>query len=143
MVIEIEGVHATRYLYWSGKEPAFAKHLKTWGEAGTVKLKIKATPKVADRGVQCMFVGYAIDHEGDCYRMRGPNTSRIHETRDIIWMQRMFYQQQLPEANLALDPIEFQVHDKVVREGVDNGNDNGNKAENDFDESDDDDDGGG
>jgi hypothetical protein len=90
MVIEIEGVHATHYFHWSGKEPAFAKHLKTWGKAGTVKLNIKATPKAADREVQCMFVGYAIDHEGDCYRMWDPNTSGIHETRDIVWMRRMF-----------------------------------------------------
>jgi hypothetical protein len=49
------GVIDTRCVHWGGKNPAFAKHLKTWGEAGSVKLKIKATPKVIDRGVHPLF----------------------------------------------------------------------------------------
>ena len=78
--MEIDGVTATRYVYWGGTNLAFAKYLKTWGEAGTVKLKLTATPRAADRGVQCMMVGYALEHDGDCYRMWDPNTSRLHET---------------------------------------------------------------
>jgi len=46
----------TRYV---GKIPSFAKHLHTWGEAGTVKFKTATTAKLADKGVQCMFIGYA------------------------------------------------------------------------------------
>jgi hypothetical protein len=48
MPITIDGTTATRYEQWGGKNPAFTKHLKTWGESGTVKLKIKATPRVTD-----------------------------------------------------------------------------------------------
>jgi hypothetical protein len=48
MLVTIDGVTATRYEQWGGKNPGFAKHLKTWSEAGTVKLKFKATPRVAD-----------------------------------------------------------------------------------------------
>jgi hypothetical protein len=47
--------------------------------------------KLEDRGVQCMFVGYALNHEGDCYRMWDPITSRVHVTRDIVWLKRMFF----------------------------------------------------
>ena len=83
MPIDIDGKMETSYVHWCGHNPSFFKHLKTWGEAGTVKLKIKATSRVADRGVQCMFVGYALDHDGDCYRMWDPHTSRVHESRDI------------------------------------------------------------
>jgi hypothetical protein len=62
----IGDVTTTRYKHFCGKNPKFAKHLRTWGEAGAVKIKTKTTPKLADRGVQCMCVGYAKDHEGDC-----------------------------------------------------------------------------
>jgi hypothetical protein len=55
MSIDVGGVIDTRCVHWGGKNPAFAKHLKTWGEAGSVKLKIKATPKVIDRGVHPLF----------------------------------------------------------------------------------------
>jgi hypothetical protein len=71
--------------------PAYAQHLHTWGEAGTVTIKTTMMPKVRDRGVQCMFVGYAVKHPGDTYRMWDPVTGGIHETRDIIWLRRMYY----------------------------------------------------
>jgi hypothetical protein len=75
--VEINGKISSRYDHWSGgKEQKFARHLRTWGEVGTVKTKSLATPKLADRGLQCMFVGYALDHSGDCYRMWDPNTGR-------------------------------------------------------------------
>jgi hypothetical protein len=121
MMIKIDRVVATRYVRWAGgKNPSFTQHLKAWVEAGTVKLKIKATPRVADRGVQCMFVGYAVNHDGDCYRMWDPNMSRIHETRDIIWLRCMFFQHKLPATDLTMDPIEFSAPDSGAREGVDN-----------------------
>jgi hypothetical protein len=63
----VDGRTTTRYKHFCGKNPKFAHHLCTWGEAGTVKTKTKTTPKLADRGVQCMFIGYAKDHEGECY----------------------------------------------------------------------------
>ena len=47
-------------------------HLRTWGEVGTVKTKTATTPKLAEKGVQCMFVGYAHNHAGDWYRMYNP-----------------------------------------------------------------------
>jgi hypothetical protein len=54
------------------------KLLRTWGEAGTVKVKTKTTPKLADQSVHCMFIGYADDHDGDTYRMWNPKTERVH-----------------------------------------------------------------
>ena len=52
--IKIDDKTATRYIHWCGKNPSFANHLRTWGEAGTVKIKTKMTPKLSDRGVQCV-----------------------------------------------------------------------------------------
>ena len=50
-VIKLNDKLMSRYEHWCGKNPHFVNHLRTWGEAGTVKLKIKGTPKVTDRGV--------------------------------------------------------------------------------------------
>ena len=68
-VVEIDGIRAMRCLHWKGTVPKFAKHLRTWGEAGTVTLKTDSTSKPKDRGVHCMFVGYSLMHDGDCYQM--------------------------------------------------------------------------
>jgi hypothetical protein len=38
-----------------------------------------------------MMVGYATDHEGDCYIMWNPETSGVYTTRDIMWLNRFFY----------------------------------------------------
>ena len=90
-VIEVNGKTANRYEHWCGKLPKWVDHPHTWGESGTVKVKTSTTPKIADRGIPCMFVGYSKDHDGDCYDMWYPKTSRIYTTRDVIWLRRMYY----------------------------------------------------
>ena len=90
-VINIDGKEDTRYKHRFARNPAFADHLRIWGEAGTVKTKTATTPKVADRGVQCLIVGYALNHHGDCYRMWNPKTNYVYETRDVIWLRRMYF----------------------------------------------------
>ena len=42
--VAIDGITKPFVEYWSGKIPAFAKHLRTWGKAGVVKIKTKTTP---------------------------------------------------------------------------------------------------
>ncbi len=37
------------------------------------------------------FVGYADGHAGNCYRMYNLVTSRVCETRDIIWCGQMYF----------------------------------------------------
>ena len=108
-VIEIDGKKATRYVHRDGKNPGFVNHLRTWGEAGIVKTKGTMTPKLKDRGVPCMLVGYNPNSGGDVYRMWNPTTNRVHNTRDVLWLKRMYYQ---PPAN-RIPPIE-------AREGVAN-----------------------
>jgi hypothetical protein len=76
-VTDIDGKVATRYEHWCGKLPKWVKHHRTWGECGTVKVKNETTPKKADRGISCMFVGYSKDHDGDCYDMWYPKTSKV------------------------------------------------------------------
>lgn len=62
-----EGKMDTRFMHICISNPKFIAFMRTWGEAGTVKIKTKTTTKVENRGVHCMFVGYSLDHPSDCY----------------------------------------------------------------------------
>ena len=75
-VVEVNGVTKTRYEHFVGQNPMFAKHVPTWGEAGTVKIKTSTSPKLNDKGTHCMFVGYTYNHPGDCCRMYDPKSGR-------------------------------------------------------------------
>ena len=83
------GVTKTRYEHSGRDNPKFVKHLRTFGEAGIVKNMKDG--KVGDRGITMLFVGYSSGHAGNCYRMYNPVTSRVCESRDIIWMGRMYF----------------------------------------------------
>ena len=63
--------------------------MRTFGKAGTVRTGKDG--KVGDRGVTMMFVGYADNHEGNCYRMFNPLRNSIVESRDVTWLRRMYY----------------------------------------------------
>jgi hypothetical protein len=63
----IKGIKKARIEYYGLPLPRFAQHLHTWGEVGTVKTGKDG--KTGDRGVACIFIGYASNHKGDCYRM--------------------------------------------------------------------------
>ena len=91
VLIKMNGVTKMRSEHWCGEVPKFARHLRMWGEAGTVTIKGKMNPKPKNRGVHCMFVGYSSGHDGDCYDMWDPSTRRIHQSRDVTWLKRMFY----------------------------------------------------
>jgi hypothetical protein len=97
VICTIDGETKTRAEHFGKTLPKFAKHLRTWGEAGTVTIHQKMQPKILDRGVTCMFVAYAVDHEGDCYIMWNPTTQRVYTTRDVIWLNRLFYTKVLDE----------------------------------------------
>jgi hypothetical protein len=84
--------------HFYGSNPKWMKFLRTWEEAGTVKLKTDMMPNIADRGVLCMFIRYDDDHDGDVYRMWIPKTERVHITRDIIWMKQIMFTKEVDEA---------------------------------------------
>ena len=65
--------------------PGYGKHLRKFGELGTVRSydkKIKA--KLKNRGGVCMFVGYVEDHSGDVFRMYDMGSKGIKKTRDVL-----------------------------------------------------------
>jgi hypothetical protein len=95
----IGGITKTKYKHAYGLNPKFATHLRTWGEAGTVKTKVTGT-----------LIGYAKDHEGDCYYMWNPLTNGVHTTCDIIWLKRMYYAKDIG-FNLTVEP---EILDEVL-----------------------------
>ena len=105
VVVEYKGEKKSRYEHIFKETPNFAKNgkLKTWGEAGTVTIKTKVFPKLEDRGVHCLFVGYALDHPNDTYRMYDPKTRGVRVTRDITWLRRMFYQRRQEDEELEVE----------------------------------------
>jgi hypothetical protein len=84
-----KGETMTRYEHSGHKIPKFVKYLRTFGEAGIVK--DKKDGKVGNRVITMLFVGYMDGHAGNCYRMYNPVTSRVWESRDIIWCGQMYF----------------------------------------------------
>eukprot|EP00957_Ditylum_brightwellii_P201230 15324682-Ditylum_brightwellii.AAC.2 len=82
VVVVVDDIKHTQYEHFCGKLPKFLKFLKQWGEAGTVKVRIRSTPKLNNRRFTCMMVGYATKQEANCYEMLDPYTGTVYETCD-------------------------------------------------------------
>ena len=54
------------------------------------------------KGIQCMFVGYADEHDGDTYYMWNPRSKKILTTRDVIWMKQMLFKLPIEEIELGI-----------------------------------------
>jgi hypothetical protein len=81
-LITIKKVKKTRIEHYGLPLPSFTQYLRTWGEAGI--MKTGKVGKIGDRGVTGMFVGYASNHKGNCYRMWNLNTKKVSETH-VMW----------------------------------------------------------
>ena len=52
--------------------------------------KIKS--KLLDRGVPCIFLGYANDHAANVYQMLKLDTNTVIITRDIKWLRKLYWE---------------------------------------------------
>eukprot|EP00957_Ditylum_brightwellii_P094996 7234254-Ditylum_brightwellii.AAC.2 len=94
-MVDIKGMKKSHFEHFAGALPKFAKHLYTWGKAGTIKTHKKTSPKIEDHGVVCMMVGYATNHKGDCYEMYGPIKGYVYGLGDVIWLKQKYYPKQV------------------------------------------------
>ena len=69
----------------------FATNLRSWGEAGVVKIRSWPTPKSTERVTVCMMVGYSQGTGLDGYWMWHPGINRVHRTRDTIWLKKIYH----------------------------------------------------
>ena len=76
------------YTLSCNKDGKFMKHLRSFGEMAVVDIHEgkKMRPKLDNRGITCMFVGYADDRSGDVYRFWNININRIIMSRDARWL---------------------------------------------------------
>jgi hypothetical protein len=103
-----KGQTKTRYERMGLYNPIWANtKMRTFGEAGVVKRD--KNDKLGDQGIPMMFVGYPINHASDSYQMYNPKTSKISEVRDVIWLKRMFYQDDINADTAMLPEIRVEL----------------------------------
>ncbi len=112
MPVTIDGVTKTRWEWAEYEVPEQTKTLRTFGEADVVKEGKQG--KVLDRGITMMFVGYSENHAEMVFRMYHPETSRIVQTRDVIWMGRMYHTRQNADLmqQLPIVTVPISIHEK-------------------------------
>jgi hypothetical protein len=99
---------ATRHEHFYGNNPKWMNFLRTWGEGGTVKVNTKNTPKLADRGLHCMFISYEYDNDGDVYCMWKPKMERVHITWDIIWMKQIMLTKGIEDPVIEVNNVNIE-----------------------------------
>ncbi len=77
------------YQQFYNESPLFEKHLRTFGEVGIMTLKPGSTikSKLGDRGIKCLFLGYAANHAGNVYRVLNHETKMVMISRDVKWLK--------------------------------------------------------
>jgi hypothetical protein len=70
-----------------------------------------------------MMAGYSTDHDGDCYQMWDPVTGGVHDTRDVTWMHRMFFERQVSHG-ILIPPMIIQGIDETPTRSGEGINDN-------------------
>jgi hypothetical protein len=85
-----------------------------FGEAGIVKDGKKG--RVLNRGLTMMFVGYSEDHAENVFQMFNPETSRIAQSCDIIWLGRMYLTRQDADLmhQLPIETVPISIHNASV-----------------------------
>jgi len=114
--VTYNGVTKTRYEHAGFEIPKFVKYLSTFDEAGIVKNGKDG--KVGDRGITMVFVGYADEHAGNCYRMYNPVTSRVNVMREVMWIRRVYFTTENCEKTKVIPVIAVLITNDVTNEDL-------------------------
>jgi hypothetical protein len=95
-------------------KPKLPESLRSFGEIGVVTTKSDIQGKLSNRGTPCMFMGYSINHAHDVYRMLNLETKKIINSRDIIWLNQVYYDWKGQKERKTMqededDPIELKI----------------------------------
>ena len=80
--------------------PGYAHKLRVFGEIGIISNTSEMKSATQDRGLKCIFLGYADDHSGDVYRFYNMQTGRIITSRDVIWINKTYHEDQTQPVGL-------------------------------------------
>ena len=114
-VVAVDGVTKTRQEHLKGTLPGWIDHLQIAGMAGVVKTHTLTTAKVSARGKTCLFAHYATDYAKDCCVMMDPQTKIIVHSRDVLWLNRLYYQSwRTPGASVLVNGLAEPAEDGSV-----------------------------
>ena len=91
-VVDIDGKQSTRYERFCGRNTVFLTRIRNWGKTGVVKTRSWSTTNISYRGTVSMIVGYNHNSGEDVYSMWYPGTNRLHQTRDVIWLKKIYHE---------------------------------------------------
>jgi hypothetical protein len=66
------------------------------------------------RGTAAMFVGYARDSTHNTMQMYSPDLNSIHETRDVQWSRKIYYEPEKLTQLEAVDSVEIMLNNMCV-----------------------------
>jgi hypothetical protein len=66
------------------------KYFKRFGEMCVATTKDKIQGKLSNKGTVCVFVGYAVNHADDVYRLLNAKTKSIIKSRDVMWLNKSY-----------------------------------------------------
>jgi hypothetical protein len=89
MPVTIGGVTQTCWEHAGYKVCKRIQTLQRFGEAGIVKDGKRG--KVLNRGHTIMFVGYNEDNAESVFQIFNPETSRIAQSCNVIWLGRIYH----------------------------------------------------
>ena len=118
-VMTLNGKAASMYEHFHEANPCYAKHLRIWGEAGTVLQG--GNGKVGNRGTPRIFIHYAKNHAGDCYHIYNPITRHMAVMRDVMWLCCVHYGKPEDRDKVVVYPqvvLLFEPEDAEARESV-------------------------
>src|SRR5210317_1405024 len=99
------------------RRPLGIEYLRRFGEIGVICNRIKLKAKDEDRGIKCIFVGYADDHTPDTYQMYNLNMKKIVLSRDICWLDTFKLNEDIERFSIIED---IEINDVEVENNNDN-----------------------
>ena len=111
-----------------GIAPDIFEYLRTFGEVAMVNEGKKIKGKLINRGIPCLFVGYAEDHSPNVYKFLNLETEQIILSRNYLWLNKSYGEYKnlkviyVPEGNIekTKETEEFEFLELEDLEGFDN-----------------------
>ena len=100
---ETEQLTPFERFYGKGKRPKWVEYMHVFGQIGYMADRKAIKNKLGNRAFRVMFLGYAEDHEGDCFRVYKFKTRAVVLSRDIRWTTDL-YGVERPE-NVGVIPV--------------------------------------
>jgi hypothetical protein len=93
------------------------RNLKRFGEMCLMTTKNKIQGKLSNKGTVCVFVGYAVNHADDVYKLLNPKTKSIIKSRDLVclikiygaWIKSKNYTSVSDDSDSEIDPMKNKI----------------------------------